>query len=152
MFSITKTETEVFNAQVDFILAIGVFWQPNRSYSLNDVVLPSVPTGAEYKATTAGRSGSKEPQWPSTGTKADGDGSLIWTKQDFSSSSYDNISTNNIPSVSGITLGSGTTSGTEVSFDISAGTKGKSYIVSVEATLASGEVVEEKIKVVISGD
>ena len=137
---------------MDFIRAIGFFWQANRDYSINDVVLPSVATGAEYKATTAGRSSSEEPQWPSTGTISGGDGSLIWTKQDFSVDSYDNISSNNIPSVSGITLGSGTTSGTEVSFDISEGTKGQTYIVSVEATLAAGEVVETKIKVVISGD
>jgi len=152
MHEITKTETEVFNARPDFIRAIGYYWAPDKEYALNDVALPSIPNGAQYKATTAGRSGRKEPIWPSIGTKSDGNGSLVWTKEDFDANAYDSISSVNIPAVTGLTIGAETITGTEVHFDISGGVKGSCYTVSVEATLASGEVVELKIQVVISDE
>jgi len=57
-------------------------WESTREYLLDDVVIPSVPSGWMYVCTRAGESGSTEPTWPETedATVDDPDGSgAQWT-------------------------------------------------------------------------
>jgi len=58
-------------------------WQPDKKYVLNAEVLPIIPNGVQYKATTAGQSGVDEPVWPLVGSTVT-DGSLVWTGVELS--------------------------------------------------------------------
>ena len=53
-------------------------WAASTAYALNDMIEAD---GKVYKCTTAGTSGSTAPTWPTTGTVADGAGTLVWTFQ-----------------------------------------------------------------------
>jgi hypothetical protein len=54
-------------------------WAPSTLYSLNQIVQPTVPTGAQFICTTAGTSGSTEPTWPTVNYV--NDGTVVWKYQ-----------------------------------------------------------------------
>lgn len=55
-------------------------WAASTVYALNDVRIPTVANGREYKATTAGTSGATEPIWPTTAGATVTDGTVVWTE------------------------------------------------------------------------
>jgi hypothetical protein len=57
----------------------AAFWRPNELYALNEYVRPNKATGFAYQATTAGTSGSREPNWPTVLSDTKADGSVTWT-------------------------------------------------------------------------
>lgn len=69
-------------------------WAASTAYSVGDVrVSTSIgSTGLSYRCTTAGTSGSSEPDWPRSVGGTANDGSVVWTAI---SSVYDNLATIN---------------------------------------------------------
>ena len=53
-------------------------WRNGMTYAIGNYVVPTVRNGHYYKCTTAGISGSGEPDWPSSGTKTDG--TVTWAE------------------------------------------------------------------------
>lgn len=152
MKTITKTETEVLKIEIEYARALEITWRPGTSYSTSTYVRPTTPNGYEYECTSGGQSATTEPLWPRTVAETVSDGSVTWTARAFSTNATDTISSVNIESPAGITVGTPNTSGTVVDFTVSGGTSPVTYEVSCEVTSSGSEVIEEKIEVVIGGD
>lgn len=60
----------------DFVIPDLDTWQDLTLYSVDDRVVPTVPNGFYYKATSGGTSGNTEPDWPASGSVVDG--SVTW--------------------------------------------------------------------------
>lgn len=147
-----KTETELYKAKLQYARLLEYSWQPGREFALNEYVRPSGANGFAFKATTAGQSASTEPRWPTTLAATVTDGSITWTAVAIDSNSRDSISSINAVVPSGITVSTPTNSGSRVLFDISGGTKGSTYIISIEVTTSTSEVFEDKVEVFIKSE
>lgn len=144
MKAFNKTVAEVLTLEFEFARVLETVWRPGTEYALNAAIRPTVPNGAQYKATTAGQSGDVEPVWPAiAATVTDGQGSLVWTGEALSSSATDSISSQSVTAPAAITLANAATSGTKVTVDVSAGVLDKDYTVSCQVVTAGGETFEE---------
>lgn len=150
MKTVDKKVDEVLTLEFEFARVLETVWRPGTEYALNAAIRPTVPNGAQYKATTAGQSGSVEPVWPAiAATVTDGQGSLVWTGEALSSSASDTISTKSVTAPAALTLANDAISGTKVTVDVSAGLLDKDYAVSCKITTAGGETFEELVLVKI---
>lgn len=152
MKSISKSETENLNIEVEFARVLEYTWRAGTSYSLTDYVRPDAPNGFEYECTNAGQSASIEPEFPTTIGATIDDGSVEWTCRDFGTNGTDTISSQSVAAETGLTISNASATSTVVAFNASGGTNGNAYVVSVEATTAGGKVFEQKLKIVIRGD
>jgi len=152
MNRLSKTETEVFEAEFDFSRRLESIWQPGRVYALNDYVRPRTPNGYEYKCTTGGQGRSTEPVWPVPAGQTVSDGSAVWTAEAFTDIATATISSVNMVSPAGITVAAPATVGSSVKVVISGGTAGVTYVVSCEITTSENEVIEEKLTVFINDE
>jgi hypothetical protein len=152
MLNLSKTETEILEVHIEFARVMETIWRSGRSHSAGDYIRPTIPNGFELECTTGGQTGSREPRWPITAGITRNDGSAIWTARTFSTNATDTISSVNLETPLGISTGSVITSGTEVSFLISSGVNGSCYTVSVEVSTNAGEILEQKIEIIIDGD
>ena len=153
-FSLEKTETEAYAVKFKCAreLEYAYLWQPGDVYAIDDYVRPTRSNGFAYKATTAGQSANSEPRWPKALAQTKPDGSITWQTVAVDANSSDSIASVNIPTVTGITIGTAAISGTDVLFDVSGGENGRHYEISVEITTSAGQVFEEKITVSIVGE
>lgn len=55
-------------------------WEPSHVYALNDIIVPTIRNGHEYKATVAGTSGATEPVWPTGSSQGVADNGITWTE------------------------------------------------------------------------
>lgn len=55
------------------------FWLPRTTYATGRQVVPDVPNGHWYRATTGGTSGNSEPSFPTTTGLTVTDGTVVWT-------------------------------------------------------------------------
>lgn len=152
MFTVTKTETESFVYRFKFERVLEYVWQPAFEQDTGEYVRPTQGNGFEYECTTAGQTGSREPNWPTTIAQTVTDGSVVWTCRAFSTNATDTIASVNVEADTGITVDSETVVGNTVLMEISGGTDTQSYVVSCEITTSAGEVLEEKLTVVVAGD
>ena len=74
--------------RVEKVLPGITAWKASTSYTVDQLLPPTVPNGHIYKCTIAGTSGSTEPTWPITGTVTDG--TVTWTENSLASP-YSNI-------------------------------------------------------------
>jgi hypothetical protein len=152
MYQYTKTETEIIKIKVDFRAPLEYNWSPGTAYDTSDYVRPIVANGFEYQCTTGGQTGSSEPTWPTTLAGTVADGSITWTAVAYANNAADTISSANIEAPTGVTVGTPVVDGPVVIAAVYGGTSGTCYIISFEATTSAGELFEEKIELVISGD
>lgn len=146
-----KTETETIKITYDFRRALEYNWRAGRDYSVTDYVRPVVETGFEYECTSGGQTGSREPRWPTTLAGTVTDGSVVWTARAFGTNAADTLSSINLDAPTDLTLGEASIDGSRATFTVSGGDAGGCYMVSVEATTSASEVLEEKLKVEITG-
>lgn len=113
--------------------------EPATDYALNAVVLAPRSTGLQYRATTAGRTGTTEPRYPTTAGQTVTDGSVVWTAEAVSSSSLvRTLSTATWSATSGLTVGTPTNAGTKSTVLISGGVDGQDYEVTCVAECSDG--------------
>lgn len=126
-----------------------VDWSPRAVYALGQTVWPRVgnSNAKRYRCTAAGRAGSTQPTWASSGAVTDG--GVTWT----TIGAVPTMASASASADSGITVGSATVdaTGNVVTVRISGGTAGQTYRVTVAATLSTGEVVEMSFDVVVKG-
>lgn len=150
MLEFEKDPGETLDYTAEFDSHCARLREPNTDYALNAIVLSQRATGFEYKATTAGRSGTPEPRWPVTAGQTVTDGSVVWTAQAVTAGSLLRaLSSASWSSDTGITVGSPTTAGTRSTVMISGGTEGQDYDVLCTGTCSDGTypVVSFTIKV-----
>ena len=111
-----------------------------------------IGNGFEYECTTGGQTSPTEPKWPTTVAGTVTDGSVTWTARAFSTNATDTISSANVNAPTGVTAGTPVVDGSLVIVAMYGGTNGQCHIISVEASTSAGELFEEKIELVISGD
>lgn len=146
-----KTETEIIKHTVQAARALEIVWRPGREHASSAYVRPRQPNGFAYQAGGAGQSGLREPRWPRELGATVPDGSLVWTAVAVADNGTESITDVSLSSSSDLTLGSPSTDGTEITFTISGGKKRSAYEISVEITTDTGEIIEEKILVTITG-
>lgn len=113
--------------------------KPGTDYALGVRVRSPIPTGFEYEATTAGRSGGRSFRWPEVLAGTVADGSVIWTAREISTASLESTVSSVIWSAdSGITLTPGALVGQLATATLEGGEPGRTYEVRVEATMADG--------------
>jgi hypothetical protein len=132
---------------VDFTRALSRFWQPGADFALNAAVLPTVPTGFQYKAQGSGRSGQREPIWPKALTGTVTEGSITWVCEAISTTSLQTtVSSVAWTADSPIAVGSQSLSGQIASalLDVTGAIDGEDYDVLVSATCADGQVIKKR--------
>ena len=124
---------------VDFEAALTRFREPSTTYALNTVVRSRVAPGLEYKATTAGRSGTIEPRWPTAAAGTVTDGSVVWTAQAISTNSLTSTLASAAWTVdSGLTSSGQAESWQRSTIHLSGGTDGQTYTVICTGTMVDG--------------
>ena len=146
---IRKTETEVRTVEIEMARVLETIWRPGWERANGEYCRPTRPNGYEYECTNGGQTGSREPKWPTTVAATVVDGSVTWTARAFGTNASDSISLVNVTSPAGITVANASSSGTEVTFDVSGGSQPGVYILGVEVTTNSGEVIEDKVEVTV---
>ena len=128
---------------VDFAPECVRYRDPDASYALNACVRPLKATGFQYRATTAGRSGTQEPRWPEIAGQTVQDGSVVWTAEAYSAASLlRTLSNATWTPDAGLTVtGAGVDADACAAIaNISGGTLGQSYMVRVMAGFSDGSV------------
>lgn len=150
MIEFEKDPGETLDYAAEFAGHCGRYREPSTDYQINTLVLPKRATGLQYKATTAGRSATAEPRWPTAAAGAVTDGSVVWTAEAISTGSLiRTLSSASWTADTGITVGSPTTAGTKSTVLISGGTEGQDYDIVCTGTCSDGTypVVTFTIKV-----
>lgn len=112
----------------------GVFVRPSRSRT----------TGYDYELTTAGRTGTKEPMWPTTVAATVSDGSAVWTCRAPSTDSLiTTISGTPTWAVDGLTVADEDIEGTSAVATLSGGEDGENYSVTITATTTNGQTLTQ---------
>lgn len=128
---------DVLDYAVDFSAECVRYRLPDTTYALNTCVRPAKATGMQYRATTAGRSGTEEPRWPVTVGQTVQDGSVVWTAEAATTASLVRQvqSATWVPDT-GLTASNPTTDADAcaASANISGGVLGQSYLVRVAMT------------------
>lgn len=65
-------------------------WKAGYKYNIGEIVLPTLSNGYYYKCTTAGQSGTSEPNW-GTSTNGISDGTVVWKRSDYGNTPYANV-------------------------------------------------------------
>lgn len=154
-FLFEKTATEKYDAKFEAARVLAYYWEPGKTQSLNDHVRPPRETGFAYKASelaSPAQTARRPPVWPTVLGGIVKDGSVQWEAVPIDSNSADSIASINVPAVTGLTIGASSFSGTRVVVRIEGGTVGETYVVSVEITTSTGEVIEVKLEVFIKGE
>lgn len=134
---------------------IAQFWEPGRQYVESSIVRPSSPKGFAYRATQAGQSQSREPNWPTqlSGTKADG--GVIWAAIEAGANGVNEISDPEASVIGGGDLDAsdavavdGTATNSRIRVTLSAGTAGETYTVALEFT-SGGQTLVAQLEVVV---
>jgi hypothetical protein len=73
-----KDPGESMDVVLDLSPWCAIRWLPGDDHAQSDYVLPSSPTGFAYQAGNAGRTGSREPRWPTVNGATVVDGSITW--------------------------------------------------------------------------
>lgn len=141
-----KHPSAVLDYAVDFESECARTWSKWTDYALNDCIRVyqfGSASGLEWKATTAGRSAGRPPNFPTVVGQTVKDGSVIWTAQALSTSSLvRTISGTPVWTAdSGITAANATISGMVAIADLSGGVDGQDYSVTVIATMSDGNAV-----------
>jgi hypothetical protein len=136
-----KDPAETLDYSVDFERHCARIREPNRDYALNVRVRPARPTGLQYVASVAGRSGANEPRWPTTVGGTVVDGSITWTAEVVSASSLiRTLSGASWTADTGVTVSTQTISGSVASCLLSSGKLGQSYLIRCDGTFSDGTV------------
>lgn len=112
---------------------------PDTDYALNTRVQPRSPTGLQYNASTGGRTGAREPRWPTTVGGTVTDGSVVWTAEAISSGSLKRtLSTATWSATTGVTVGTPTNTSIDSTVLIAGGVDGQTYEVVCVGTFSDG--------------
>lgn len=146
----TKHPGETLDYAADFTGHCVRFREPDTAYAQNVIVQPKRGTGLQYKATTAGVTGTDEPRWPTTAAQTVTDGSVVWTAEAVTTGSQiRTLSSAAWTASSGITVGSPSTLGTRSVVLVSGGTDGQDYDLVCTGMCSDGTypVVSLRVKV-----
>ncbi len=131
---------------VDFESECARTWSRWTDFAQGDkirVYVNGPASGFEFEATTGGRSGGRMPAFPGTLAATVRDGSIVWTAREISNDSL--VRTiNGTPTWAadtGITIANEVVAGQVAIADISGGTDGQEYRVTVTASMSDGNDV-----------
>ena len=144
---------DVADYSVDFTVECVRYRAPDSSYALNVCVRPAKGTGLQYRATTAGRSGSDEPRWPTTIGQTVQDGSVVWTAEAAGPASlFRQLQSVAWTADTGVTVGSPTMDADAcyATANVSGGIHGQSYLIRATATFTDGRVKNRCFTVIVS--
>jgi hypothetical protein len=131
--------SEALTYTADFSAHCARRRRPDTDVSLNTIVRSQRVPGWQYRATTAGHTGGKEPRWPIVELGTVIDGSVEWTAEQVTQQSLQRtLSTVSWSTTSGLTIGAASTSATESTVLISGGVDGQDYEVLCAATCSDG--------------
>ena len=144
---------DVADYSVDFTAECVRYRAPDSTYAQNVCVRPARGTGLQYRATTAGRSGSDEPRWPLTAGQTVQDGSVVWTAEAAGAASlFRQLQGVVWTADAGITVGSPTMDADAcvATANVSGGVHGQSYLVRAAATFTDNRVKNRCFTVVVT--
>lgn len=113
-----------------------------RAFAVNDRVrLPrSRSTGLQYRCTTAGVTGNKEPRWPTAAAGTVTDGTVVWTAEAIDANSLrTTILSEDFALDTGLTNGGESVVDLKYTVLVRGGTSGQSYNVKHQIVCVNGE-------------
>lgn len=123
----------------DFLAQLPV---RGKAYAVNDKVRlrRGQSTGLQYKCTTGGVTGHKEPRWPTVAAQTVTDGTVVWTAEAIDANSLrTTISSEDYVADTGVTLGTESISDLKYTVNVRGGTSGQSYNVKHQIVCVNGE-------------
>lgn len=140
-----KDPDEAVQYSVDFGPDVARRWKPDHSYASGVHLQPRRANGYDYECTTPGRTGFREPVWPTTVGSTVNDGSVVWTCRAPSTAS-NRVTITGTPTWapdSGLTVAGVTVDGSETFALLSGGTDGENYTVVVTALTTDGQTLKQ---------
>lgn len=139
-----KRSWDVLRYGIDWHDWLARLWAPGRAFATGTVVRlkrgVSYGQGLQFRATTGGVTGGKEPRWPQSAGLSIPDGTVVWTTEAQSVASLEaTITDSQWPTVTGVTLASPLTDDLRTTILVSAGTDGQTYSLLNQITLSTGE-------------
>lgn len=136
-----KLPTEVLMLSADFRAhATRRVREPDHDYEMNTCVVPATRTGFQYRATTAGVTGHREPRWPLIAGQTVRDGSVVWTAEVISTASLERSLSSASWDAGGLTLTNFNATAQEAVALVSGGTAGQAYRLRCDGTFSDGIV------------
>jgi hypothetical protein len=137
--------------ELDLSMQAVAAWQPDIAVAANAIIRPTNAnesvdgldnsTGYVYQnGATAGQTGSAEPAWPTSATVKDG--SVTWTATTPPAAGADSVSSANWTITGGdgqLTVSDENFTALLVSAQVSGGTSGVVYTITIVVTMASGQ-------------
>lgn len=137
----------------DFHDEVAKLWQPGRDHTIGEVIRPArlKSTGFQYRCTTAGRTGNREPAFSRTLSGTTKDGSVIWTAEAIASNTLRKTITGaSIQPVAGLVFTSVAFTNDAVGFFVAGGTVGQRYLVTCRATFSDLSQADRSFGLTIS--
>lgn len=145
--TIAKRAGETIDRTFDLRGEITRAWRGGVEYGTAEYVRPVSANGYDYECTTAGRTGAREPRWPTTVAGTVADGSVVWTCRAPNSGSADALSGNaSVSAPTGITATHQATESTgDITIRFAGGTAGQTYSVLVTVNTSGGQVLQFEV-------
>lgn len=133
--------SESFPYRADFFGECAKFRESNKDYAINIAVVPYSGTGFQYRVTTAGRTGVKEPRWPEVAGQTVKDGSIVLACELPTADSLERTLSSAVWTAdTGLTLSGKVDASTDSTINISGGTDGQDYQVVCVGTLTGSKI------------
>jgi hypothetical protein len=148
--SFKQGPTDKLDYTVDFDRHCTRFREPGTAYALGDRVRPKRSTGVQYRATTAGVTGTDEPRWPTNASASVKDGSVVWAAEAIGNASLRRTLSSSVWTPdSGLTVTGKVDGTTGTTAFVSGGTIGQVYDVAVEGTFSDGSKLVAVLRLAI---
>lgn len=123
------------------------YWAPRTYFVPGEVATPPREqlNGYRYRCTVGGKTGTRQPVWPPSGTVTDG--GVTWEL----AGAEDRIASSSYSAEAGVSVGSTGVDATKcvTTVVISGGTEGKRYLVTNEITTDHGRTMQQSFRLVV---
>jgi hypothetical protein len=146
----TQDPSEKLDYAVDFEDALARYRLANTAYASNVKVRSKLASGFQFSS-SGGRTGDKEPRWPTTVGGTIQDGSITWTCEAASTSSLTStVSSAPFTADTGVTISNQSIVGQAGTAFVAGGLDGQTYNVVCTATMADGRIMVGIVRLTVA--
>jgi len=136
--SAVKSPDDTIPVEVDLYAKCANLWRANEDFTTGEFIYPTTPNGFSYEVTSGGRTGAKEPRYPTTLANTVTSGSATLTCRAASAGGLNSVtSPSAVSDPTGLTISNiAVSESRKITANYTGGTLGQDYDVVYTFTLA----------------